>query len=58
MKKKLSTGYRNISQLKFSDRKLSMKEQLNVIGRTKLFFGTGGSSPISIFQPKDSVFLR
>ena len=42
----------------FRPEKLSMKEQLNVIGRTKLFFGTGGSSPISIFQPKDSVFFE
>ena len=42
----------------FEPEYLSMEEQLRTLGKTKLFFGSGGSNPFSMFQPKDSVFFE
>ena len=42
----------------FEPETLSIEEQLNLLGKTKLFFGNGGSTPFTMFQPKDSVFFE
>lgn len=42
----------------FEPENLSIKDQLMMLGKTKLFFGNGGSTPFSMFQPKDSFLFE
>ncbi len=42
----------------FEPEKLSIKDQLILLGKTKFFFSTGGCLPFSMFSSKDSVLFE
>ena len=42
----------------FEPENLSIKEQFNILGRTKFFFTTGASIPFCMFSPIDSVAFQ
>ena len=42
----------------FEPELLSIKEQFEMLGKTKYFFATGGSLPFAMFAPKDSVLFE
>jgi len=48
----------NFNTETFEPENLSIGEQLTMLGKTKLFFGNGGSTPFSMFQPKDSYLFE
>lgn len=42
----------------FEPENLTIKEQLMMLGKTKLFFGAGGSIPFTLFSPHDSILFE
>ena len=42
----------------FEPEKMSIKDQLTLLGKTKLFFSTGGCLPFAMFSPRDSVLFE